>query len=364
MQYLHGSEVAFYENADQLSTGLMQTVADVPGTEVIFESTANGPGGFFYDLVMGAISGKNGYMLIFIPWYWCDDYRLATPLSERELDDKERELMENFESDGLTLYHLAWRRKKIASLNNQEWKFIQEYPFTPEEAFVRAEGRFYDLAKVYAARKRKVEIEESWPLIIGIDQGRTGDSTIIARRRGRKIYPFQEIPGDDGAERDMRLAGMVAKIIEREDPDLVVFDTTNEHGALDRLHELGYSKRKVRGIHFGESANDKQRFRNKRVEMGFEFQEWLDNNDGEIPDDQQFISEIGALPKEKESSNNVKYFVSKDEVKKFLGWSPNKLDAVWLTFAFPVKRRVSRMADVRTGSTLRVSKFTSCLKTI
>jgi len=70
----HGSEVAFYENADKLSTGLMQTVADVPGTEVIFESTANGPGNFFYNLVMGAINHSNGFELIFIPWYWQPEY--------------------------------------------------------------------------------------------------------------------------------------------------------------------------------------------------------------------------------------------------------------------------------------------------
>jgi hypothetical protein len=72
VQLFHGSEVAFYENADALSTGLMQTVADAPGTELIFESTANGPGNFFYDLVNGAIAGKNGFLLVFIPWYWQD----------------------------------------------------------------------------------------------------------------------------------------------------------------------------------------------------------------------------------------------------------------------------------------------------
>lgn len=67
VQLFHGSEVAFYENADQLSTGLMQTVADVHGTEVIFESTANGPGNFFYNLVMGAIAGKKWLYFDFRP---------------------------------------------------------------------------------------------------------------------------------------------------------------------------------------------------------------------------------------------------------------------------------------------------------
>ncbi|MFA5240435.1 MAG: hypothetical protein WC476_12115, partial [Phycisphaerae bacterium] len=239
VQLFHGSEVGFYENADQLSVGLMQTVADVAGTELIFESTANGPGNFFYNLVMGAVAGKNGFILIFIPWYWQAEYTELIPLKESDLDKKEQEYYATYKADGLTLNHLAWRRRKIAAFNNQEWKFIQEYPFNVDEAFVKAEGRFYDLAKVYAAKGRGTAVDNKDPLILGIDQGRTGDDTEICRRQGKVIPPFETIPADDGTERDMRLAGRVAKIIEREHPDLVVFDVTNEHGAMDRLHELG-----------------------------------------------------------------------------------------------------------------------------
>ena len=339
VQLFHGSEVAFYENADALSTGLMQTVADVPGTELIFESTANGPGNFFYNLVMGAIAGKNGFLLIFIPWYWMPEYCDPTATQEKDLDDKEQKYFATYRSDGLTLGHLAWRRRKIASLEGKEWKFIQEYPFNPEEAFVKAEGRFFDLARAYMARGRKTAVDATAPLILGIDQGRTGDPTIIARRLNRKLEPFEEIPADDGAERDMRLAGRVAKIIDLEKPDLVVFDVTNEHGAMDRLHELGYSKRLVKGVHFGERAFDPTRHRNIRVQMHFDFREWFQDPDVSIPDDQQFLTEMGAIPVERESSNQVAYLVPKDDITKDLGWSPNKVDAAILTFAFPVKKR-------------------------
>jgi hypothetical protein len=108
VQLFHGSEVAFYENADQLSTGLMQTVADVSGTEVIFESTANGPGNFFYNLVMGAIAGRNGFILVFIPWYYDDGYRDTPGLRECDLDEEEQKYYEIHKADGLTLEHLAW----------------------------------------------------------------------------------------------------------------------------------------------------------------------------------------------------------------------------------------------------------------
>lgn len=364
VQLFHGSEVAFYENADELSIGLMQTVADVPGTELIFESTANGPGNFFYDLVNGAIAGKNGFILIFIPWYWQDEYRDVVGLKEVDLDDPEQKYWEAYQKDGLTLEHLAWRRRKIASLGGHVWKFVQEYPFNPEEAFVKAEGRFFDLAKVYVARGRKIERDNNAPLVIGIDQGRTGDDTEIARRMGKEILPFETIPADDGTERDMRLAGRIAKIIEREKPDLVVFDVTNEHGAMDRLHELGYSKRLVKGVHFGEKALDTTRHRNKRVEMHFEFREWFENPDVSIPVDQQFLTEIGSIPVEKETSNNVSYLVSKDDIKKDLGWSPNKLDAAILTFAYPVRKKISLDKNQNGGNTNNDIGFKSTLRSL
>lgn len=360
----HGSEVGFYENADELSVGLMQTVADVNGTEMIFESTANGPGNFFYDLCMGAIAGKNGFEIIFIPWYWQSEYMDSIPLSERELDTKEQRYYEAYHADGLSLYHLAWRRRKIASFGDKEWKFIQEYPFNPDEAFVRAEGRFFDLAKVYAARGRKTRRSEIAPLIIGVDQGRTGDDTKIRRREGNLLYPIETILADDGDQRDMRLAGRLARIIEVEKPDKIFIDTTNEHGALDRLHELGY-KQIVKGIHFGEKAIDQERYRNKRVEMYFDFLEWLEDAECSIPlNEQRFLSEIGSIPESKETSNCVKYLVSKDDIRKDLGWSPDELDATVLTFAYPVRKRGYGQTLTRSATTVQKGVFKSQLSTL
>lgn len=342
VQYFHGSEVAFYENTEELSTGLMQTVADLPGTEVFLESTANGPGNFFHAKVLQALAGKGDFELIFIPWYWMDEYAVHFELTENQLTDEERKLLETYSKDPIrpmTIANLAWRRKKIVEFEDKDWKFHQEYPCNVQEAFIYAEDRFFELDKLYAAAKRRMPSDPHKPLIIGVDQGRTGDDTEIARRVANVLLPLETIPADDGQERDMRLAGRLAKIIEKEKPDMVFIDTTNEHGAVDRLHELGY-KKVVRGIHFGEHATDPKRHRNKRTEMHIEFREWLQNEDSCIPDDQTLFAECGAIPKEKETSNNLQYLESKDTIKEKLGWSPNKLDAVVLTFAYPVRKKV------------------------
>ncbi len=81
LQYFHGSEVAFWQKTDGIETGILQSVADVSGSEIILESTANGMGNMFHRKCMKALHGKGDYILIFIPWFWQLEY-------SRELDEK------------------------------------------------------------------------------------------------------------------------------------------------------------------------------------------------------------------------------------------------------------------------------------
>lgn len=366
VQLFHGSEAAFYERTDQLSTGILQAVAELPGTELIIESTSNGPGNWYYNLVQMARAGKGGFILIFIPWYWSSEYILDEQIT---LTPEEEKLLELYGSDGLTVRHLAWRRRKIETFEGKVWRFQQEYPMNVDESFVNAVDKFFELEFVYAAKKRKEFASRNvYPLIIGVDQGRTGDDTQIARRIGPIVLPIQTIKSEKGENalgRDMRLAGILAMIIEREDPEMIFIDTTNEHGTLDRLWELGY-KRRVRGIHFGEHALDRTRHRNKRVEMYASFREWLAGSDSQIPDDDQLLVEIGAIPREQYTSNSVMYLVSKDDIRAILGWSPDKLESVILTFAYPVKKSETRLliAQAREAKTRAIGNYQSSLRTL
>ena len=79
IQYFHGSEVAFWKNADSHISGVLQAVPDEPGTEIILESTANGLGGLFYSMCKAAERGDSDYILIFLPWFWHGEYRKAPP---------------------------------------------------------------------------------------------------------------------------------------------------------------------------------------------------------------------------------------------------------------------------------------------
>jgi hypothetical protein len=98
--------------------------------------------------------------------------------------------------------------------------------------------------------------------------------------------------------------------------------------------------------------------------MHVEFKKWLEDPECSIPDDQQLISEIGAIPVERETSNNIKYLEAKEDIKKELGWSPNKLDAIVLTFAYPVRSRIQDEMTHRQNRPPEPKRWHTQLKTL
>ncbi len=127
----HVSELAFWEpsTAKDNLNGLLQAVPDTPGTHVFIESTANGFN-LFRDWWEDAVAGKNGYRAVFIPWYLQKEYRSPVADDFEPTPDEQR-LMEEY---GLDYAQLQWRRYKIGQ--NGSDLFKQEYPFTPDEAFL------------------------------------------------------------------------------------------------------------------------------------------------------------------------------------------------------------------------------------
>lgn len=142
---LHASEMAFWpkSSAKAIWNGLEQSVADLKGTSLYIESTANGVSGLFYDMWMGAVRGENGFVPVFIPWFIQDVYSLLDDDEELpEPEDFARTMEEDAIAEkalrdwGVTVtdIQLAWRRTKIARTSADQFK--QEYPATPDEAFL------------------------------------------------------------------------------------------------------------------------------------------------------------------------------------------------------------------------------------
>jgi hypothetical protein len=149
-QLFHGSEVAFWPFAEEILAGVMQAVPNEDGSEIILESTANGVGGTFYEYVMNALQGKGEFEIIFVPWYWQEEYQDKV-VSTFIRTDSELELVDAVEKhcDGAKYNHsltdtqLQWRRKKVVELGID--KFHQEYPSNIEEAFLFSGRPVFDM---------------------------------------------------------------------------------------------------------------------------------------------------------------------------------------------------------------------------
>jgi hypothetical protein len=131
LHFIHCSELAFWDHADTLLTGLLEALT--PEGKVIIESTPNGMGGEFYELWQGA--PENGWTPLFYPWWWESAYRLRG-VELGAIRPDERALIDEHSLD---LEQIAWRREKQRELRD---KFPQEYPENAIDCFL-VSGRPY-----------------------------------------------------------------------------------------------------------------------------------------------------------------------------------------------------------------------------
>jgi len=130
-KFAHLSEVAFWEHPEDALLALNQAVPMTNDSLIVMESTANGFN-YFYNLWQDAVNGRNDYTPIFFPWYVDPEY--SRPYDGFSLSPYEKDIKERY---NLTLDQLQWRRWCIANnCGNDELKFRQEYPISPEEAFI------------------------------------------------------------------------------------------------------------------------------------------------------------------------------------------------------------------------------------
>lgn len=155
LRCLHLSEFAFWPG-DKLDTytGLVQAVPDKPGTVIIIESTANGYDRFkeMWDAAVEAqANGTDGYTPIFFPWFELEEYR-RKPLPGFQRTPEEEELAQTY---GLDDEQLAWRRWCIAEQCGGDLDlFHQEYPASPDEAFISTGRCAFDQAALVRRREQ------------------------------------------------------------------------------------------------------------------------------------------------------------------------------------------------------------------
>ena len=343
---VHGSEVAFWENGEDHLSGLFQAVPLSPGTEIVLESTAKGIGNVFHDEWKKAEAGLSDFIPIFVPWFWQPEYARPVPrdfvLSEDRDGVPEGELTEYEYAKTYNLQpaQMFWRRMKIIELGSDGddgyWRFKEEYPATPDEAFQSSTGQsFLSRRSVVQARKSKVATAGS--LIIGVDPAGDmpgSDRFVIVRRMTRRIFSPERLRGLN----TQQAARRIHSIIRQERPVKVFIDVGGlGKGVVDALMEMPGTHGIVEPVNFGERAFDAENYVNRKAEMAWEFKAWLEDVGGaNIPDDDEIQGDLLAPQADEPDRNQRRQLKSKKWMRSKGLKSPDYFDAMCLTFAAPV----------------------------
>jgi hypothetical protein len=345
IQLFHGSEVAFWPNAQEHFAGIMQAVAEAPGTEIILESTANGIGNVFHSLWKRAERGESEFEAIFIPWFWHEEYERPLPPEGWEPPG---EWAEYERLHGLRREQTYWAFIKNRDLvfdaggdaNKPSPKFKQEYPATASEAFeTSGDNAFINPNDVLKARKNTVD--GYGPIVLGVDPARGGkDKTGIVDRQGRKLggHVCKRV---DYGENTMAIAAEVVRIFHDLRPKglkKICIDTTGLGGPIyDRLTELLPSEF-LEPVNFGSQANDPTKYANRRSEMWDLMRQWFQDVAGvDVPDSDDLQGDITAPIRDRGAthfrSNGQLVLEDKDHIRERLTISPDLGDGAALTFA-------------------------------
>jgi hypothetical protein len=230
----------------------------------------------------------------------------------------------------------------------QEW--IDDYGIDSDYVRMNVLGQFPRVSSmqfiandvVAAARNREVSAHITDALIMGVDVARFGDDeSVIAFRKGRDA---RSIPWLKFRKLDtMALASAVAEAHERLKADACFVDGGGVGGGVvDRLRSLGFT---VRDVQFGAAPDradvdkDATRYANKRAEIWGYMRESLPGL--AIPDDDALAADLtNVLYGFKDGTKGAAIVLEKKEHMKKRGMaSPDRADALALTYAYPVMPR-------------------------
>lgn len=154
LNLLHFSEVGDHKAYDngRVVGGSLQTLAR--SAEVFAEGTPNGAYGLEYEMYQDAKSGDNGWIPIFLPWFWMNEYSIPILQDEVIEADNEFEHMlmqgknthEGYKVQPTQIKWMRWKMKsdcpKTVEMTPQQW-FMQEYAHNDYDCFLMSGSSFF-----------------------------------------------------------------------------------------------------------------------------------------------------------------------------------------------------------------------------
>ena len=172
------------------------------------------------------------------------------------------------------------------------------------------------------------------PKVIGVDIAREGDDqTVVVVRQGKAMLSMDKYRG----ERTQNVAGVIAEVMAKEDPDHVFLDMGNTGAAVyDLLCGWGLGG-SITGVWFGVRMPARHPYVNRRTDMWGNMRRWISDG-GCLLRDNEMRDDLIAPQYDTDESGQV--ILEPKKAMKARGIaSPDCGDALALTFAAPVQRK-------------------------
>lgn len=289
-QGLHLSEFAYYLNARETLTAVMQTVPNTVDSFAAIESTANGFGGIgkeFHDMWVFAMGltadaeipeDEKGWTPIFIPWTQHEEYEIPLAGKRIRLTADEEQLVR--EHPEITLEKIKWRRRCIrVNCKGDEAVFNQEYPLTWEEAFLQSGRPAFDTKSIkhYTDTLTAYQLAGKMPPTqeIETEPPGIGVPNIVIHERGRLriFFPPEDrhsyIVGADPSEGDPGSDASPLAVLDQQTLDCAATWYGRTPPDLLACHAIDLARHFNNGLIIGESNNHGILFNSTLVENGY-----------------------------------------------------------------------------------------------
>jgi len=237
----------------------------------------------------------------------------------------------------------------------QEW--IDDNGEDSDYVRIRVKGEFprsgtkqfidHDLVDDAIARVLPDPLRDT-PVVVGIDVARFGgDESVIAVRRGpdARTIPWKQWRGLDTMQLASRAAIFCDELVAVGWPPAAVFvdGTGVGAGVVDRLLQLGYP---VVEVNFGGRADDREHYGNRSAEMWGLTKKWLEGQEACLAKDNTLADQL--CNRDYSYSGSMQLLMEKkDDMRDRSLESPDRADALVLTFAYPVAPQTMEETDAR-----------------
>lgn len=226
---------------------------------------------------------------------------------------------------------VQWAREQIQKYGRDNpWVLVNVFgKFPPRQSNVLLGPDEVTAAVARVVREADVEAQAK---VMALDVARFGDDeSVLVLRQGRALYRPTAWRNLD----TVQLAGQVALMLEKHQPDACFIDTSGIGGGVyDVLRAQGH---RVMSVDFGAAAVEADRFLNKRAEMWWRMADWV-RAEGALPDDGELRAQLPGPIYSFTADGKVK-LESKEDMKKRGLPSPDRADALAMTFAATVVKR-------------------------